>query len=228
MSLGEQIQATIQVFRETLPTEVNGLIEQGAGEISALNIIENALKVGDKAPEFNLNNYDGAPRNLQGYLQDGPVVLTFYRGLWCPYCNLQLATYNKHLQEIKNAGANLVAVSGESAEGANVVLNSQMPQEMKESIVKAPDFDVLYDENAQLGRAFGLTFKLPESHEKLMTEMMGVDLEKAVGNDEFIFSDPATYIVGTDGIIKWAFIPNNYRKRAEAETIIEELKKLKG
>lgn len=226
MPLAEQIQDTIKALRDILPADLNRLIEEGAGEISALQIAENALKIGDKAPDFSLKNYNGEMRSLKNYLKDGPVVLTFYRGLWCPYCNLQLAAYNAHLQEIRSTGANLVAISAENAEGANIVRNSEMPQNVKNSIVEAPDFDVLYDENAQLGRSYGLTFKLPEAHKKLLVEAMGVDLEKAVGNDTFVFSDPATYIIDIDGLIKWAFVPNNYRKRAEAATILKELKKL--
>ncbi len=225
MPLNTKIQETIKVFRDTLPPELSGLIEQGAGEISALQIVENALSVGDKAPEFALENYDGEAQSLQGYLQDGPLVLTFYRGLWCPYCNLQLAAYNARLSEIKNLGANLVAISAESAEGVDVVNNSNMPQEAKDTVTIAPGFDVLHDKGAELGKAYGLTFELPDSHKKLM-EMMSVDIEKANGDSTFTFSDPATYVIGTDGVIKWAFVPNNYRKRAEVDDIITQLKKL--
>lgn len=225
MSLNEQIQGLIQNFRENLPLELTALLEQGAGEISGLPIIENALNVGDKAPNFRLKNYDGETRSLADYLKDGPVVLTFYRGLWCPYCNLQLAAYNSRLGDIKALGANLVAISPEGAEGYKVVQNSEMPKEAKDTVIAAPDFDVLHDAGTTLARQYGLTFTLPEAHKNLLG-MMKVDIEKANGDDTYTFADPATYIIGTDGMIKWAFIPNNYRKRAEPDSIIEQLKKL--
>jgi peroxiredoxin len=225
MSLNTQIQALIKNFRENLPPELAALVEQGAGEISGLAIVENALNVGDKAPDFTLKDYKGEEHSMQDYLRQGPLVLTFYRGLWCPYCNLQLAAYNARLTDIKAAGGTLVAVSPESAKGYEVVQNSEMPQEAKETVIAAPDFDVLYDAGAALAKQYGLTFTLPEAHKKLL-DMMKVDIEKANGDDTYTFADPATYIIDTDGIIKWAFVPNNYRKRAEPDAIIEQLKKL--
>lgn len=225
MSLNAQIQQTIQTFRKNLPEELNSLIEQGAGEISALSIVENALKVGDKAPDFTLKNYNGEERSLSNYLQNGPLVLTFYRGLWCPYCNLQLAAYNARLDEIVAKGATLVAISPEGPDGLEVVQNSEMPPEAKDTVVAAPNFDVLHDASNTLGKAYGITFEFPESHKKLL-ELLKVDIEKANGDDTFTFSDPATYIIGTDGTLKWAFVPNNYRKRAEVDAILEQLNQL--
>ncbi len=226
LSLNGQIQNLIHNFRETLPPELTAILEQGAGEISAMPIVENALNIGEKAPAFTLKNYNGDVRNLHDYLSKGPLVLTFYRGLWCPYCNLQLAAYNARLNDIKALGANLVAVSPEGVEGLDVVQNSNMPQEAKDTVVSAPDFDVLHDAGSTLAKQYGLTFTLPEAHKKLLA-MMNVDLEKANGDDAYSFADPATYIIGRDGMIKWAFIPNNYRKRAEPDAIIEKIKKLK-
>ena len=225
MTLRAQIQQTIEIFRGTLPSELNTMIEQGAGEISALSIVENALNVGDTAPDFKLKNYDGIEKSLDEYLKSGPLVLTFYRGLWCPYCNLQLAAYNSRLREIESADGQLVAITAEGTEGLNVVQASDMPQEAKDSVIEAPDFDVLYDESTKVGTAFGVAFELPESHKKLL-QMMSVDIKKATGNDTYTFSDPATYIIGQDKMIRWAFIPNNYRKRAEVDTIIQQLQAL--
>ena len=225
MSLNSNIRETIQMFRDTLPPELNTMIEAGAGEISALDIVEKALKVGDKAPEFELLAHDGEPRKLTDYLQDGPLVLTFYRGIWCPYCNLQLAAYNERIEEIKAAGANLVAVTPEQSDAKQVFLDSDAPKEAKDTMFENPSFDVLFDESSKLGEAFGLTFKLPEAHAKFF-ELINLDVERANGDGSLTFPDPATYIIGTDGLIKWAFVPNNYRKRAEPEEIIQQLKTL--
>ena len=225
MLLHEQIQQTIGALRTSLPAELNTLIEQGAGEISALQIVENALKIGDQAPNFSLKNYNGEEKTLGDYLKEGPLVLTFYRGLWCPYCNLQLASYNERLEDIKAAGGNLVAISSSGKEGLDALNESEMPEEAKATVISDPDFDVLHDAGTQLGAAFGLTFELPDSHKHLL-EMMQLDVEKANGSNSYVFSDPATYIIDTDGLIKWAFVPNNYRKRAEADDIINALQML--
>ncbi len=227
MKLNKQIRDTIQLFRDTLPPELGALIEQGAGEISALDIIENALKVGDSIPDFTLPTYKGESRSLGDYLDHGPLVITFYRGAWCPYCNLQLAAYNSQLDKIKASGATLIAVTPEQANGFSAFLESDVPQEAKDSIVTDTDFDVLHDKSNQLAKKFGLVFELPQAHKKLF-ELMKFDIEKATGDNSYAFPDPATYIIGRDGIIQWAFIPNNYRKRAEPEEIIQQLSLLKS
>lgn len=225
MSLNQQIQQLIHTFRETLPPELNTLIEQGAGEISSLPIVEKALKAGDKAPHFTLNNYDGTTRSLSDYLQNGPLVLTFYRGLWCPYCNLQLKAYNDRYGDIKALGAELVAISSEGPDGYEILKKSNLPKETIDTVISQPEFDVLHDASTSVAKHFGLAFTLPESHQQLL-QTFGVNVEKANGDNTYAFADPATYIIGQDGVIAWAYIPNNYRKRAEVEDILKQLRLL--
>lgn len=206
----------------SFPPEVNALVEQGAGEISAMPIVENALKAGDKAPDFALRNRSGELRSLGDYLKAGPLVLTFYRSLWCPYCNLQLAAYNARLAEIRALGANLVAISSEGPDGVEAIKDSDLPQETKDTIIDDPDFDVLHDASTIVAKQFGLAFVLPETHQELL-HLFKVIVEKANGNNTYAFTDPATYIIGQDGVIAWAYIPNNYRKRAEVSEILKQL-----
>ncbi len=225
MNLNAQIRQTMQTLRETLPLELSAMIEQGAGEISALEIVERAKKTGDDAPDFTLKNQKGEERTLSDYLIHGNVVLTFYRGNWCPYCNLQLAAYNARLDEIKAVGGCLVAVSPETPQAQEALLASDLPTEAKDTVIKNQDFDVLQDTDNVLAKQFGLVFELPDAHKKLL-EVLKFDVEKANGNDSYAFPDPATYIIGKDGKIAWAFVPNNYRKRAEADDIIKALKSI--
>lgn len=223
--LNQQIREVIQQFRGALPAEMSALIEQGAGEISALDIVENALKPGSAVPDFALDNQHGVGKALAGYLGEGPLVLTFYRGVWCPYCNLQLKAYSDRLSEIEDAGATLVAVSPEKPNALELLQQSEAPKEVMEMAFTNVPFDVLFDDGNSLGKAFGLQFELPESHQQLL-KAFNVDLEALTGNDQFVFPDPATYVVGADGLIKWAFVPNNYRKRAEVDDILNALKQL--
>lgn len=222
MSLNAQIQDLVKAFRTSFSPELNTLVETGAGEISSMPIVENALKAGDKAPDFALQNHSGEMRSLHDYLNAGPLVLTFYRGLWCPYCNLQLNAYNKGLTEIRALGANLVAISSEGPDGAEAIKDSNLPQETNDTIISAPDFDVLHDANTSVARQFGVAFVLPESHQQLL-HLFNVNIEKANGDSTYAFADPATYIIGQDGVIAWAYIPNNYRKRAEVSEILKQL-----
>lgn len=220
--LNQKIRETIDMFRQGLPEELSNLIEQGAGEISALDIIDRARNVGEKAPGFRLPNQHGEVRGLLDYLSDGPLVLTFYRGVWCPFCNLQLKEYNDRLDEIKAAGGQLVAISPERPDALDILSASNAPREVVDMAVGPVGFDILHDEGSQVAADFGLIFKLPESHQKLL-QTLGVDLEALNGDASFTFPDPATYVIGTDGTIRWAFVPNNYRRRAEVKDIVAAL-----
>lgn len=220
--LNQTIRETIQGFREALPAELSALIEQGAGEISALDIIERAKKAGAQAPDFTLKNQAGQSRRLHNYLTNGPLVITFYRGAWCPYCNLQLKEYNDHLGEIKAAGATLVAITPEKPGALDILVNSGAPQEVIDMAVKQVEFDVLHDPGNRIAKSYGVVFKLPESHRQLL-EQLHVDIEELNDDASFTFPDPATYVIKPTGEIAWAFVPNNYRKRAEVEQILTAL-----
>jgi len=220
--LNQKIRTTIQSFREALPPDLSALIEQGAGEISALDIIERARKPGDPAPNFTLKNQKKENRSLGNYLADGPLVVTFYRGAWCPYCNLQLKEYDDHLAEIKAAGATLIAITPEKPGALDILESSGAPQEIIDMAVKQVEFDVLHDPGNRIAESYGVVFKLPESHRQLL-EQLHVDIEALNGDASFTFPDPATYVISPTGEITWAFVPNNYRKRAEVEQILAAL-----
>lgn len=226
-SLNEKIRNTIRGFREALPTEMAALLEQGAGEISALDIVEKALRPGDAAPTFELAAYGGGRRTLAGYLKSGPLVLTFYRGVWCPYCNLQLREYHDRLNEITDLGANLVAITPERPNALDQLEASGAPTEVVAGAVTSVAFDVLHDEGNALARQYGLVFELPESHQRVLAQI-GVDLVAMTGDASVTFPDPATYVIAPTGRITWAFVPNNYRKRAEVETITAALREHKS
>ncbi len=225
--LNQRIRDTIQKFRGQLPPDLTALIEQGAGEISALDIIERALKPGDKAPAFSLKNQNGGQQRLSGYLAQGPVVLTFYRGAWCPFCNLQLKEYNDRLNEITGAGATLIAITPEKPGAVDILAESGVRQDVIDMAVGNVGFDVLHDAGNRVAETFGLVFDLPESHRQLL-KMLQVDVEKLNGDTSYTFPDPATYVIDTSGLITWAFVPNNYRKRAEVDQILDALRTERG
>ncbi|MES9971667.1 MAG: peroxiredoxin-like family protein [Candidatus Thiodiazotropha sp.] len=220
--LNQKIRETIAATRASLPQELVALIEQGAGEISALDIIERARNVGDLVPDFNLSNQHGERRQLRDYLLRGPMVLTFYRGVWCPYCNLQIKEYSDRLADIESLGATLVAITPEKPDAIEILTTGGAQQRILDMLVDEVPFDVLHDPGSRIAEAFGLVFQLPESHRRLL-EAMSVDLTALNGDDSFTFPDPATYVISPRGEIVWAFVPNNYRKRAEVGQIVDAL-----
>lgn len=221
--LNQKIRNTIVHFRQALPPEMSALIEQGAGEISALDFIERARKTGDNAPDFTLPNQYGEQKRLSDYLARGPLVLTFYRGIWCPYCNLQLKEYGNRLKDIEAAGGTLVAITPEKPNAFGILVDSGVPQDVLDMTAKHVPFDVLHDAGNRVAEAFGLVFALPESHRRLLA-MLNVDVSALNGDTSFTFPDPATYVIKPSAEIAWTFVPNNYRRRAEVEQILDALR----
>jgi peroxiredoxin len=123
------------------------------------------------------------------------------------------------------AGAQLVAVTPEKPEAIAILESTGAPKDVIDMSVGNLPFDVLHDNGNSLAAKFGLEFELPESHKTLMKELH-IDLVALTGNQRFVFPDPATYLIGSDGLIKWSFVPNNYRKRAEVDQILTALSEL--
>lgn len=115
-----------------------------------------------------------------------------------------------------------MAISSEGPDGADAIKDSNLPQETKDTIISAPDFDVLHDANTSVAKQFGVAFVLPETHQEIL-HLFKVNIAKTNGDNTYAFADPVTYIIGQDGVIAWAYVPNNYRKRAEVSEILKQL-----
>jgi len=175
------------------------------------HIGENALKEGDYLPEFNLKNASGDLVSSKELLSQGPIIINFYRGSWCPYCNLELKAYQEILGEIKNNQANLVAISPELPDTSlSLVEKHQL------------EFEVLTDLDNLLAKKLGLVFQLDQKLIDVYTNS-GHDLAKAQGNRRFELPLPATYVVASDGKILLAFINSDYRKRLEPSTALQAI-----
>jgi len=213
-SLTEQLRDKAADSIEKLPKEALAIMNNAIEEVKTLEVVKTALKVGDRLPNFSLPDVQKGMVNSLELLKKGPLLISFYRGGWCPYCNLQLRDLQVHLPQIKETGAQLVAIS------------PQVPDETAETVKKDElDFLVLSDAQGKVGEQFGLMFKLPDD---LLTiyRKFGIDLEKANGNDSGELPLAATYIVNTEGKIVYAFVDEDYKKRAETKDLIETLKGL--
>ena len=214
MTLANDLQAFQQQFISNVPQEVQTVMQQANTDLGDSDIREQTLKVGDTIADFTLPNATGQPVSIKELLTKGPVVIAFYRGGWCPYCNLELKALQNALASIQETGATLVAISPETPD------NSLTTQEKNELA-----FPVLSDENNQVARQFGLVFKLPASLLPIY-QNFGIDLVAYNGNDHFELPSPATYVVGANGQIVFAFTDIDYTKRAEPSAIVDALKGL--
>ena len=212
----EPVKKELEEFQENVakrfPADRLKLYEDGVVEVKKMGVVEKALKVGDKAPDFELPDADGKPVRLSSLLQEGPVVVTWYRGAWCPYCNIALRGFQKEMAAIKAEGASLVAISPQTPDNS-----------AKTATDDHLDFAVLSDKGNKAAHAFGVAYKLPPS----LAGPMKDRLQTFNGDDSGELPLGATYVIDRDNIIRYAFVDGDYRKRAEPSAVVAALKVLK-
>jgi peroxiredoxin len=181
----------------------------------------NALKLGQQAVNFALPNQKGESVSLADLLAKGPVVVTFYRGSWCPYCNLQLRALQARLSEIHDLGCQLIAISPEVPDGS---LDTDEMANMA--------FNVLSDQDSKVAAQYGVAWEVPEFFLEHMKVDRGLDLNVVnnIASDSAesstILPIPATFVIVSDGTVTWRYVDVDYRTRSEPEDIITALKNL--
>lgn len=196
-----------------LPSESLEVFDNDASQLSTKfqNILK--LKLGDKAPDFSLTNAIGDSVNLFNQLRKNKVVLVFYRGNWCPYCNLALSQYQSILPGIKENGATLFAVSAQTPD-------ESLSIKEKNNL----DFEVLSDNGNLVARLYTTVFKNGEAPLKEMNKL-GFNFDSFYDNDSKEIPVPAVFIIEKDSHISYAKTKGgDYRKRAEPVEILENLK----
>ncbi len=200
-------------MRGEIPAETLALMQQATAGLVRSGIAEGCLRLGERAPAFTLPNVRGCQVSLQSVLAGGPVVLSFYRGGWCPFCNLELRALAQALPDIEAAGASLVAISPELPDYGRGT--------MEASDIR---FEVLSDVGNRVARMFGLVFTLPEELRPIYAGF-GIDLPAHNGDDTFELPMPATYIIGRDGTVLHAFVSADYTERMEPADIVYLLRR---
>lgn len=211
MSLKAQIDAYNVQKDAKLPADVLALMNTTNEELIAQHIKDNALQIGQKVENFSLANHNGENIELADLLKKGPVIISFYRGGWCPYCNLELKALNDYLPQFKTQSAQLVAIS------------PQLPDETLSTAQKNDlEFDVLSDLSNKVAEQFGLLFTLDERIQALYTQF-GIDFEHYYGDKSFKLPLPATYVINQKGVITYAFLSEDYTLRAEPIDVMTAL-----
>lgn len=214
------LQATLDAFRADFkagkppynaPAHIHPIMERATAELIASGAAQRALKVGDKAPLFSLKDVNGTWVSSADLLANGPLVLTFYRGVWCPYCNMELQALQTFLPTLKDQGASLLALSPQTA------ANSRKSERITEL-----GFPILSDTHNDVADAFGLRFQLPDYL---------IELYKALGNNLPLINDdpawnlpmPARYVIGQDSVIRYAEVNPDYTQRPEPSAMLDAL-----
>ena len=190
-------------------------VDETIAQAKAFQEGANALNLDQNAPRFELPNQHGEQVLLDELLAKGPVVITFYRGSWCPYCNLQLKALQSRLPEIHALGAQLVAISPQAPDGS-----------MSENDIRNMDFVVLSDQNADVAASYGVAWQVPAFLLEHMREDRGLDLESLNNGNGSILPIPATFVLDSEGKVTWRYVDVDYRTRSEPQDIINALKAL--
>jgi peroxiredoxin len=200
--------------QKKLPPALTKVFGESTALVKKSGVVERALKVGDKAPDFELPDASGKKAKLSDLLKKGPVIVTWYRGGWCPYCNIYLRGFQKVSSKIKDEGATLVAISPET------------PKHTAETVKKDDlGFLVLSDKGNKAAHAFRIAYKIPQI---LAEATKGkLDLKEYNGDDSNELPLAATYLIDRDGRIRYAFIDADPGKRAEPSAVVTALRGLK-
>ena len=189
-------------------------VMEKAGKDLASSMPDPGIKVGEIAPDFVLNNAQGQSVSLKDALKQGPVVLVFYRGAWCPFCNMHLHVLQQSLPEFKKYGAQLIAVTPQTPD--------KSVEQFKE---KCYPFEVLSDLDSKVMKDYKLYFELPAELVDVYKKH-GLDIEAFNGKARNVLPVPGSFVIDTNGIVRAMQADTDYKKRMEPSTIIAALKKM--
>ncbi|WP_175875972.1 peroxiredoxin-like family protein [Burkholderia sp. BCC0097] len=218
MSLQDKLDAFRVDFKAgkppfNAPPEIHPVMERATAELIASGQAGRAIKAGDRAPSFKLKDQDGNDVSSAALLVKGPLVVTFYRGVWCPYCNIELQAINEVLPEIRAYGANVVAIS------------PQTPVNSRKSVrTHELGFPVLSDVNGQTGADFGLRFALPDYLVELYKNLKN-DLPAFNNDPSWTLPMPARYVIGQNGIVLYSEVNPDYTRRPDPSDMFPVLDK---
>lgn len=196
-----------------VPPSVIETMHRATAELIASGAAGRALKAGDEAPAFTLHDPDGKPVSSAELLAQGPLVISFYRGVWCPYCNMELQALQAALPDFETLGANLVAISPQTA------VNSR-----KSVRQNALGFPILSDPHNDVAASFGLRFEMPDYLVDLYKALKN-DLPSLNGDPSWTLPMPGRFVIGQDGIILYAEVNPDYTRRPEPEDMLPALRR---
>ncbi|HEY3720193.1 MAG TPA: peroxiredoxin-like family protein [Roseiarcus sp.] len=216
MSLQDKLDAFKADFEgKKAPPHVVATMHKATADLIATGQADRAPKVGATAPRFELPDAHGKMVGSAGLLTEGPLVVTFYRGIWCPYCNMDLQAIEAAADEIRALGASLVAISPQTA-----------PNRRKSERENALSFPILSDHGNAVANAFGIRYRLPDD---LIAVYKGFGNDLAIGNgeDSWTLPMPARFVIGTDGVIAYAEVNPDYTRRPDPSELLPVLRRLR-
>lgn len=213
--LQAQLDHKKEKFEERADEDTKKVYSEGITALEDLKIGADAPQLGEVAPLFELSGADGQSVKLADLLKNGPVVLVWYRGGWCPYCNIQLRTYQQLLPRFAEHDAQLVAISPELPDNS---LSTKDKNDL--------EFHVLSDVGNKVAADYNIVYTLPQP---VQDKFKGkFDLAKLNGDDSAKLPLAATFVIAPDGTVAYRFVDADYRKRAEPGDVLKAIEGIKA
>ena len=210
----KELQAKKDGFKKNAPSSTKEIYTKGIEQVAKSGVLENALNVGDTAPNFTLPTIHGTDLELYKVLETSPVIVTWYRGGWCPYCNIYLRGLERFMPKLKPYNAQIIAISPETVD-----------KTIETTVDNDIAFAVLSDKGNKVADDYNISYTLPAEVAKAFVGR--IDIPAYNGDDSFKLPLAATYVIGKDRKIHYAFIDADYRERASFDVILESLEKLR-
>jgi Peroxiredoxin len=210
----EELKVLQKDMSTQLPKDMLNIMANSLSDMLTKNLDSHALKKGNIAPDFSLISTKKQKVNLYELLNTKPVIISFFRGSWCPFCVKELQHFQNNLKQLQQVSdVHFIAISPQKIE-----ISAKLQQD------NAKDFTILSDVGNHIAQQYGLVFTLPQNVRELY-QNLGADIPKFNGDDSYQLPIPATYLIGQDKQILFSYINVNYMERVDISELVNVLKR---
>ncbi|HVZ15504.1 MAG TPA: peroxiredoxin-like family protein [Terriglobales bacterium] len=207
-TLREELDERRLNMRRFVPKATQAINDRAVEEFRQQKLAERALKVGAKAPEFTLPDVKGAAVNSRDLLSQEPLIVSFIRGRWCPFCCATVEAWQERLASVKQKGASFVVISPMQPKQADFMRDQHKLM-----------FPILHDQGNRIAAEFGIVYQVPEYQQELFKTVF-INLPFINGDDSWTLPFPATFVIGQDELIQYSFADPDYTLRAEPAEVL--------
>ncbi|HWR16706.1 MAG TPA: peroxiredoxin-like family protein [Terriglobales bacterium] len=211
-TLRDELDERRTLMRRFVPAATQAVNDRATEEFRHAALAQRALKIGDKAPTFTLSDARGKTVKSADLLSQGPLIVTFIRGRWCPFCCATLEAWQGALPQVKAAGSNIVAVTPMSVPQCDFMRDQHKIA-----------FPILSDPGNKVASQFGIAYQVPDYQQQLFATVF-INLPHINGDDSWSLPLPATFAIAPDGTIRYSWANEDYTLRAEPAEVLASLK----
>ena len=215
MQLEQTLAALRDKFAKIIPDGASAIMESHIESLRKNGAVDQILKPGTKAPAFMLKNQRGEDISSVDLIEHGPLVVSFTRGSWCPFCAAEVRALNEVYDQFQQAGIGLVVLSPQSPDSTQ-----------KQATAEKLKFNLLVDKDNEIGKAFGLVYTFPEDLKNVYRNVFKLDIQALNEASGWQLPIPARFVIDGSGVIRDAKADPDYRYRPEPSEVLDIAKKL--